>query len=329
MGKQVDNKLRLLYLYKIMNESTDIDHPLSTTDLIKLMLDRYGLHVYRTTMTGDIELLKQFGLDICTIRSTQNKYYIASRLFDLAELSLLMDATLSSKFITDEKSKELVSKLETLASLHQVKGLKRNVHAEGRIKPENEQALSIVNRINDAINDGKKISFQYFQYNVKKEPQPRHNGEIYIFSPYSLIWNGDYYYVVGYSDKHHNISSFRVDRICSCPKILKFDMIAPPEDFDIVQYTNTMFRMFSSNRKEVELICENSLMDAIIDRFGKDVTTYAYDMRSFRAVVEIATNHVFYSWVFGFSGKVTILAPLRVKEEYFSMVKDSYEKLLP
>lgn len=76
-----------------------------------------------------------------------------------------------------------------------------------------------------------------------------------------------------------------------------------------------MFRMFSSERQQVELICDNTLMDAIIDRFGKEVTTYAYDMKSFRAVVDIAVNHVFYSWVFGFMGKVKINAATRHKRQ--------------
>jgi predicted DNA-binding transcriptional regulator YafY len=327
MDNQNDSKLRILYLNKILNELTDEDHSLSTTELIKLMEKKYGIHVHRTTISNDIELLKQFGVDIYTIKSTQNKHYVASRLFGSAELKLLIDAVESSKFITAKKSKELVSKLSTFVSTNQAKELKRNISTEGRIKPGNEQIYYIVDAINDAINVGKKISFQYFQYNVRKKQQLRHDGETYVFSPYSLVWNGDYYYVVGYSDKHQNIGSFRVDRIYTQPKILKEDAVVAPEDFDIIKYINTMFRMYNSERQEVELICDNSLMDAVIDRFGQDVSTYAYDMKSFRTVVDIAVNHVFYSWVFGFGGKVKINAPQNTKEEYLAIVKASYDAL--
>ena len=131
---------------------------------------------------------------------------------------------------------------------------------------------------------------------------------------------------MGYSDKYSNIGSFRVDRIYQCPKVLKEPAQPEPEDFDIIKYINTMFRMFSSERQQVELICDNSLMDAIIDRFGKEVTTYAYDMKAFRVVVDIAVNHVFYSWVFGFMGKVKINAPQDIKDKYLEMVKSAYEE---
>ena len=326
MDNQSDGKLRLMYLYKILNEQTDEEHPLSTVQLIEILENRYGQHTYRTTIAKDIDLLIRFGIDVCTIKSTQNKYYIASRLFSLPELELLIDATLSSKFMTIKKSKALIEKLGTLASVNQAETLKRNIYTEGRIKADNERIYEIVNTINAAINAGRKISFQYFQYNVRKEPQLRQNGEIYTFSPYSLVWNGDYYYTVGYSDKYSNIGSFRVDRIYQCPKILKEPAQPAPEDFDVIKYINTMFRMFSSERQQVELICDNTLMDAIIDRFGKEVTTYAYDMKSFRAVVDIAVNHVFYSWVFGFMGKVKINAPQDIKDKYLDMVKSAYEE---
>ena len=78
--------------------------------------------------------------------------------------------------------------------------------------------------------------------------------------------------------------------------------------------------MFNSEHEEVELICSNDLMDAIIDRFGDDVTTYANDMESFRVIVDVAVSHAFYSWVFGFCGKVKIKGPEIVKVKYKEMI---------
>ena len=175
--------------------------------------------------------------------------------------------------------------------------------------------------MNDAINQGKKVSFQYFQYNVKKEQKLRHDGEVYVFSPYTLVWNGDYYYVIGYSDKHQDIGSFRVDRIYKHPKIMKEDAIPRTEDFDEAEYVKTMFHMYSTKPQMVELICDNDIIDTIIDKFGEDVKTYAYSLSSFKAEVEVATSHVFYSWVFGFGGRVIIKGSESVKREYAEMVK--------
>ena len=174
--------------------------------------------------------------------------------------------------------------------------------------------------LNDAINANKKVSFQYFTYNVRKEQRLKYDGYIYVFSPYKLIWNGDYYYVVGYSEKHKGIGSFRVDRIVRCPQILDENAVQPPKDFDLNVYLNSLFRMYNGERKQIELVCDNDLMDAIIDKFGKDVEVLANDMKSFRSIVTTATGPVFYSWIFGFGGKVAIKAPEEVKDEYAKMV---------
>ena len=242
------------------------------------------------------------------------------RTFDAPELKLLIDAVESSKFITASKSKELVKKISTLASEQVAATLTRNVSCEGRIKPGNERIYLIVDTINEAINANRKISFQYFQYNVRKEQKLKHNGEPYVITPLHLVWNGDYYYMLGVYDYKQRIGNFRVDRIAKCPVILKEEGTPAPLDFDIDDYINTTFRMFNSEHAEVELICDNEVMDSIIDRFGADVTTYANDMTSFRAVVNVAINHVFYSWVFGFGGKVKIKGPEDVRKKYMEML---------
>lgn len=320
-------KLRLLYLAKILYEQTDEDHFLTTAQLIHILEEQYGINSHRQTIKAEIELLKQFGFEIEEVKSTQNRYNLLRHRFDKSELCLLIDAVESSKFITADKSKKLVEKLGTLTSNHVAANLKRNVSCEDRIKPANEEIYYIVNTLNDAINQGKKVSFQYFQYNVKKEQKLRHDGEVYIFSPYSLIWNGDYYYVVGFSDKHQNIGNFRVDRIYKQPKIIREDAVPRPDGFDEAKYIRTMFRMYNKEPKTVELICDNDLMDAIIDKFGKDVKTYAYSLSAFKAEVEVAVSHVFYSWVFGFGGKVKILGPKNVKDEYVEMVTSAAREL--
>ena len=320
-------KLRALYLCKILYELTDEEHPLSTVELINLMKSRYNLDVYRTTISSDIELLCKFGIDVNTIKTTQNKYYVGNRKFELPEVKLLIDAVESSKFITEKKSEALVAKLTSLASDHQAKQLKRNLCNTNRIKPDNEMIYYIVDAIKEAINLGKKISFAYYEYNVKKEKKLKNSGKPYVFSPYSLIWNGDFYYVVGYSDKHKDICVFRVDRILKTPTILKDEMHSKPYDFDITDYAKSVFQMYGSEECEVTLRCENHLMKYIIERFGEEVQTAAYDMTSFRVIVNVELSPTFYGWVFTFGSKMQILSPDKAKEEYLSMLNESIKSL--
>ncbi|WP_306479947.1 helix-turn-helix transcriptional regulator [Mediterraneibacter sp.] len=316
----METKPRILYLKKILEERTDEEHPLSTTQLINILNEEYGISAHRTTVTKDIAALQEFGMDIVTIHSTQSKYFVASRKFELPELKLLIDAVESSKFITKKKSDALIEKIHTLTSPAQVKKLKRNNYVVNRIKPDNEQIYYIIDAINDAINMGKQISFRYYDYTGLKKKVLRNKGEIYKLSPYKLLWNGDNYYVIGYSEKKRKVINFRVDRIAGTPEILDKDVIAMPDDFDIENFTKEVFFMFPGKSIMVDLRCDNSLMKTMVDRFGEDVTTLAYDMISFRIQTEVSASPTFFGWVFGFNGKVQILAPESVKEQYRQMI---------
>ena len=111
-----NKNMRTLALAKILQERTDEDHPLSTSQLIEILQNEYGIGSHRVTIYEDIEQLRSFGFDIYTVKSRQNKYYMATRVFDLPELKLLIDAVESSKFITEKKSRVLTEKLTALAS---------------------------------------------------------------------------------------------------------------------------------------------------------------------------------------------------------------------
>ena len=321
-----DAKLRPLYLAQILYEQTDETHFLTTAQLLRILEQRYHIRSHRQTIKADIELLKCFGMDIQEIKSTQNRYNLVSRLFDTAELKLLIDAVESAKVIPAGKSQNLVAKISTLAGEHGASALRRNIRCEGRIRSGNEKILIIIDAVNEAINAHKKISFQYFKYNAQKEKQLKHDGCAYVITPLHLVWNGDHYYIVGLRDTRE-IVCFRVDRIAGCPRILEACGDPAPEGFDIDRFINTTFRMFSSEHEQVVLSCDNDVMDAIIDRFGENVVTHTHSAASFQADVSVAASHIFFSWVFGFGGKVKILKPQHVRQEYQQMLQKAMQCL--
>ena len=321
--------LRPLYLAKILNEQTDEDHWLSTVQLCQILRDEYGFDTHRQTLNKDIQMLQKTGMDIHCQKSTQNRYRVMSRHFQLAELKLLIDAVASSKFISKKKSAELAVKLASLAGNHKEEELKRHISVENRIKSGNEKTLLIIDAINEAISQKRQIRFQYFKYNSKKKREPKWNGYWYHMSPHSLVWNGDYYYVIGFSEKYGSVVSYRVDRMVSPPEIMEAKAYPMPKGFNLDKHINSMFRMYSdsSARTEVILLCENDMMDAIIDRFGEKVNTEPADEEHFRAMVSIAVNKVFFSWIFGFEGTVRIEGPKEVQTQYRKMVLDAAKRV--
>jgi len=314
-------KKRLLYLLKLLSEETDESHAVSTAGIMEYFRS-VGLSADRKTLKSDIDLLIEMGYDIVVVRSSPNIYFMGDRVFQIPELKLLIDAVSSSRFITARKSDELIRKLSSLVSRQQALDLNRHVFAANRVKADNESIYYIVDAINDAINDHRKLVFQYTEYTGDKQKVLRNDGERYTLSPYALYWNDDFYYMVGYSDKHGKITAFRVDRLYKV-EVTNTEAAAPPDDFDVTDYSRKIFEMFDGEEEVVELACENSLMKYVVDRFGEDVDTRKETDSTFIASVNVAVSPTFYGWVFQFRGKIRIVSPQTAIDEYKEMAKEA------
>ena len=323
MRNEGTGKLRLLYILRLLQEETDENHTLSTAQIQKALKERWNMDAHRITVGDDIQLLQSVGIEIGKIESTQNKYYLLSRPLEQAELKALTDAVASSKVITKKKSRELMEKLSSLGSPFKRDELVRNISPEDRIKAHNENIIYNVDAVNQAINEKCKVAFRYFSYSANKRKEMKNGGAPYIFSPWALVWNGDYYYAVGWSDKHDGIGSFRVDRMQSVPELLREAAVPMPKKFKVSDYIKNNYHMFGGEVRRVDLLCAGDVMDSIIDRFGYDVETELQEDGSFVAHVDVAVNNVFFGWVFGFGGKVKIEGPAEIAEAYRKMVQEA------
>ncbi len=323
MRNEGTGKLRLLYIYQLLLEETDEDHTLSTAQIQKALRERWGMEAHRITVGDDIQLLQAAGVEIGKIESTQNKYWLISRPLEQAELKVLVDAVASSKVITNRRSRELIQRLVEMGSPFKHDELVRNISPEERIKAKNESVIYNVDAINNAINAKRKVAFRGFTYGPNKRRQIRNGGDPYVFSPWALVWNGDYYYAVGWSDKHGGVGSFRLDRMYDVPEMLGEAARPAPKGFKLADYIKTNYHMFGGRARQVELLCDGGVMDAIIDRFGYEVDTELLRDGRFAARVETAVNNVFFGWIFGFGGRVRIAGPEDVAEEYRKMVVEA------
>ena len=219
MAKSVNQKMKLLYILKILTEKTDESHCLPAQEIIALLAS-YGITAERKSIYDDIECLNHFGYDIVNVKSRKGGgYYLASREFELPELKLLVDAVQASRFITQKKSRELISKIEKLAGPYEGKQLQRQVFVAGRVKTENESIYYNVDRIHKAIQDNAPVMFLYLAWNVKKELVPRHEGKKYRISPWALTWQDENYYLIAYDDEVGRIKHFRVDKMSNITQL--------------------------------------------------------------------------------------------------------------
>lgn len=317
--KNANQRLKILYLYKILLEHTDEEHSISMPEIIS-QLELYGITAARKALYEDIEALKVFGLDIVSERGVNAGYRVVSRDFELPELKLLADAVSSSRFLTEKKSSELLKKLERLTSVYEAKQIQRQVFIADRVKAFNERIYLNVDAIHKAIAERKKISFRYFDYDLRKRKKYREG--IRTCSPYALTWDDERYYLVAHYEKYDSISNFRVDRMENV-EVLDEPARKYPDGFKLSDYLNSTFSMFSGESEEVKLRFEKSLINAVVDRFGKNVTAAPDGEEHFTVRVQIKTEQPepFFGWLFQFGTKVEILEPCELKEKYKEHLK--------
>lgn len=327
MPKSSNQKLKLLYLMKILLEKTDENHMLTVPQMID-ELSFFGVSAERKSIYDDLELLALYGLEITTEKHKVTSYYISKRTFEIAELKLLVDSVQASKFITHRKSNELIKKLESLASHYDAQLLQRQVYVASRIKTMNESIYFNVDKIHNGIGQNRKISFKYFEYSITKERKFKRGGEKYLISPLALTWDNENYYMLGYDGEAKIIKHYRVDKMTDIEineeTRLGLDEFAR---FDMAAYSKKVFSMFGGNEEHLRLEFSKELIGVVIDRFGKDITLISNSESTFTINVKVLISDQFYGWICGLGKNVKIIFPVEAAEGFKAHVKgilDSY-----
>ena len=327
-GPRLNQKLKIMYLMKILLEETDEDHDLTLNEIVE-KLKAYNVTAERKSLYSDIENLRTFGLDIIGMQYGKTYHYkVASRQFQLVELKLLVDAVQSSRFITEKKSDELIAKLESYASKYEAKKLARQVNVNGRVKTMNERIYYSVDKIHEALNEESQIKFQYFTWTADKKMELKHGGAYYSVSPWALCWDDEKYYLVGYDNREYKIKHFRVDKMVDVSVI--YEDREGKEEFSKMQmseYTNRIFGMIDGNLETVTLLGENHAANVIIDRFGTDIPLMKTDAEHFTVRVRVSVSKLFLSWIMAIPG-VKIVAPERTVDMMRSEIKRLQEMYL-
>ena len=324
MPKGSNQKLKLYHLAQIMLENTDDDHYITMPEIMSA-LEAYEVTADRRTIYADLKDLEALGIEVeGEPVGGGYRYHVVERPFELPELKLLVDAIQSSKFITERKTNALIRKLEKLVSKYEAMKLQRQVYVSGRIKTMNESIYYTVDTIHNAISENRKIRFQYFQWNVKKETELRHDGAYYHISPWGLSWDAENYYLIGYDSKAGKIKHYRVD------KMLRLQMSDEKREgkehfkkLDMADYAKKSFGMFGGREEKVKLLVENTLAGVIIDRFGKDIMLIPSDEEHFTVNVDVHVSTQFFGWIISLGERVKILGP----EEVVAQMKEEIQRL--
>ena len=327
MSRQEGQKAKLLVLKNILERKTDEDHPLSVPQLIRA-LEAEGIRAERKSINNDIEALRASGVDVELSRGRGGGYYLGSRTFELPELKLLVDAVQASQFITKDKSKKLIRKLEGLTSEAQARKMQRQVFVSGRVKTMNESIYYNVDALHEAIARDRQVQFQYLEWDLRKRRVPRRGGQIYQASPWALAWENANYYLVAYTGegiRHYRVDKMKGVRQTELPRQGKAEFSA----LDLAAYTRKMFGMYGGREEKVTLKCANSLVGVMLDRFGTEAILVPQADETFHLTVPVAVSPQFLGWVCGFGGEVRVIGPAAVRREMGRLVQSLADTYLP
>jgi len=321
MPKSLNQKQKILFIMDYLQKHSHKDHPVKTAELIS-MLKAHDIQSDRKTIYSDIEALQEYGLDIVSVAGRNGGFYIASpREFELPELKLLIDAVLSSRYLTESKSRTLVKKLCQLCGTdHEAQLIQRNVIVSGRVKSMNETILINVDTIQEAISQNKQITFRYFDWGM--DGKRRYREKEYLASPYGLCQDNENCYLLAHTERH-GVTSFRVDRM-SHIDITSEKRVPCPEltGKALIEHARRSFQMYSGETVNVKMRFHKDLLNAVIDRFGQDIMLIPESEEYFNFTASVAVSPMFLSWVIGFGSKAKILYPESVVEQYKQLCQD-------
>lgn len=323
MPRTSSQKMKILRVAEILYTLSDQEHPITVAEILT-ELDKLGIHAERKSVYDDLDALRTVGMDIIQVRGRSSGYYLGSRRFELAELKLLCDCVQSSQFITKKKTANLLRKLENFASVYEAGDLSRQIYQTGRVKTTNESVLYNVDELSRAIDRNCVVRFQYREYTISKQQKLRHNGRVYELSPYALIWDRDRYYLLAWDEKSAAFKHFRVDRMVNV--ILLPQERLGREEFaklDLSRYSRMIFGMFSGEEKLVTMRFHSSLVNAVVDHFGREPTFVPDGEEHFTITVPVMISPQFFAWLFSFGEKAEILSPADVRQAMAARIREA------
>lgn len=323
-------KVKLLTVLSIFEQKTDENNSMSADRVADEVKTRLNISCSRNGIYDDINALNDYWYasnDPRRIEKHENGkgYYLANRPFSAGDVKLMVDAIESSKYLSEKKTLKLIKTLQRLCPETQVRAMKSQVVVFDRVKNMNEDIHESLGRISAAIAQNQQIRFRYFDYDMNKKRAYRKKGAFYQMSPYELVYTDDNYYLVAYDAEKRKRHTFRIDRMANVAIVLQ-----DREDKELfgddrnekLRLQKSTFSMFDGKIETVSMKFRINMLNAVIDRFGKDVFITPVDKEHFQISVPVAISQQFYGWVFGLGNYVSIIGPEHIKKEMAKKLED-------
>ncbi|WP_209122730.1 YafY family protein [Alkalihalobacillus sp. BA299] len=307
--------LRLLLLKKIFLRDTDEHHELSIKQLVEKLDVELGLEgsVEQKAVKRYINTLRASGFEVIENVEKFGEIFYShqDRLFENYQLRLLIDPILSARFITEEEKKHLVINLKKLTSKHTAKSLPDPIVYHQSINSDYQLIKVHIDTIHTAIFEKKMITFQYGDFTIDKVFQLRHGGASYQVEPHALIWESNFYYLIGDDIKYNkakNPRNYRLDRMRNV-KITDEKFIEKTRDLST--YVQNSFHMFGGQDDWIMLQfkLDQNVVNGVIDKFGIEADLRQADEQTFILKAKAKISAGLKGWILTWGSKVKVISP--------------------
>lgn len=318
---------RILELRQYIYANANREHAVKQKDMIAYLNERGFDIKNRKTLYNDLTALENiFGLHLEYVASKRG-YILLNPPFEPYELRLMVESIQASKFITQEKANTICSKIKkNLADNPTRPSLNRHAFVAERIRSMNDSVVKEADKLHEAIETGKQISFRYFHYSPDKNKKKTYskNGEMLIVSPFTLYWDNGNYYLYAYDGVKFRY--YRIDRMEKIEVLISERLGIEEYKAENVRHQKAkVFQMYGGKQHTVKLLCINRLADAIIDQFGANVWMVPIDSEHFTVSVPVEVSPTFFAWLSTFGRQIKVLEPAEVVVKYRDFLKKALD----
>ena len=322
----VNIAIRLLALREFLYDNADETHAIRFEDIRNFYFEKQFKIKNEDEEKGrknnkmiysDLHALQMIGVEIEYSEKAKG-WILYNPPFESNEVRLIIDSVQASKFITQKKAASLTKKITANFGGGRRKHLNRQAYVYDRIRSQNDEVVSEIDRIHEAIAANRKIKFRYFHYAPDRNRTKKYSksGEDIVVSPFALYWSNGNIYLNAYDGK--KIRYYRVDRMekISLPQFEKRDGHDLFNAKSLTHQKAKVFDMYSTGKiYNIKFRCHNRIAPYIIDQFGKDIMMMADGTEHFTFSQFVDISPPFFAWVATFGRSIKIVSPSAVVDE--------------
>lgn len=361
-GRQTNQKMKPYLVFQYLMHQSDENHIVHAHDIVAYLENDCGITAERRSIYRDIAEINKVLLILeeqCTMQEAEemldedqygtlktivydksrNGFYVRQRHYDLDDLRLMAECIYTSKFIPKKEADRLVEVLCDFTSDYQQKQIRHNADVVGRVRINNDTVLKNLPIIADAMSkeiDGQKhvpeqISFKYLSFNVSNvhNQVERHQGTRITVSPYHLLINDGFYYLLAYNSDRSRMLTYRVDRMRDVKLTgIPREGVESFKKINLTTLTKQRFSMLQGRESLVTIRFVNHLIDTVVDKLGTEGVQYSQiDENHFTVTANLEVGSMFYGWLLGFGKGAKLLTPeneVQKFAEYIESIKKMY-----